>query len=189
MLAANREPALDPGFAREYREHPERFRIVREPTEKPAKPAKPAPPAKQAQAPKLTLPPIAYIKSLLTPENLELRTDALRKARETIATERGIPASEVKITSLYRDNSTAHQRNAFDVSIKGAKSVHTEAKAVSEKLGADFTVIVEVPSSDGKTQENTYYHDGKGRTVKGNFGTPGFKATGTHLHIQTNKPK
>ena len=193
-------------FNRTDREHP----LNRDPgglkddnrtTTPPAPPAAPAPqPQKEAPpaaAPKVELPapkekitaadiePLRQAKEILSPEKLAARANAINDARKTIAERRGIDPSEVRVTDLYREISPAHRRGAFDVSVKGATDIHTEAKAISEKLGRDYDVIVEEPNFEKGEQRNTTYRGGtEGNTRTGKIGEKGFKATAPHYHAQ-----
>jgi hypothetical protein len=107
-----------------------------------------------------------------------------------IARQRGIPGHQAagQITSLFRTNSEAHKRGAFDLSIRNSKNVAAEAAAIRNGLGKGFMVIHEQPSADKKSQTNTYYHDdGTSRTVTMPHGTKGFTADGPHIHVQPSK--
>jgi hypothetical protein len=107
-----------------------------------------------------------------------------------IAQQRGITRDQAtkQITSLFRANSEAHKRGAFDLSIRNSKNVGAEAAAIRDSLGKGFMVIHEQPSADKKSQTNTFYHDdGTSKTVTMPHGTKGFAADGPHIHVQPSK--
>ena len=108
-----------------------------------------------------------------------------------IAQQRGITRDQAtkQITSLFRANSEAHKRGAFDLSIRNSKNVAAEAAAIRDSLGKGFMVIHEQPSADKKWQTNTYYHDDgtTSKPITKAHGTKGFAADGPHLHVQPSK--
>ena len=126
-------------------------------------------------------------KEILPPDRLSVRDQAIARVVEVIARERGIARHQAagKITSLYRSDSEAHKRGSFDVSIRDSTNASQEAGRIRDSLGKGFLVIHEQPSTDRKTQTNTYYDDnGTSRSVTKPYGTKGFKATGPHFHVQ-----
>jgi hypothetical protein len=95
---------------------------------------------------------------------------------------------ELNVTSEYRANSEAHKAGAIDISSKNlsAKDRHSDALAISKKLGSNFRVVVEEVDAKTNTQTNTTYQGGvKGRTRTGLEK----RATATHTHIQPVLPK
>jgi len=124
---------------------------------------------------------------MLSPAQLSVRDQAISRTVEVIAKERSIAKHQAdgQITSLFRSNSEAHKRGAFDISVRNSKNPSQEAAKIRDSLGKGFLVIHEQPSADHKTQTNTYYYDdGRSRTETKPYGTKGFQATGPHIHIQ-----
>jgi hypothetical protein len=129
-------------------------------------------------------------KEMLSSDRLSVRDQAIARVVDVVAKERGIARHQAAghITSLFRSNSEAHKRGAFDVSIRDAKNAGQEAARMRDALGKGFLVIHEQPSADKKTQTNTYYYDnGTSRTDTKPYGTQGYKATGPHIHVQPQK--
>jgi hypothetical protein len=160
-----------------------------------AAPAKPVLPSKAPTVPPIRPDPgsidlVRARKEALSRQALSVRDQAIGRVVSVVASERGIATHEAGkvITSLYRSNSEAHKRGAFDISLKTSKNVAQEASKIRDSLGKGFLVIHEQPASDNKTQTNTYYcDDGTSRSVTKPYGTPGFKATGPHIHVQPQK--
>jgi hypothetical protein len=124
---------------------------------------------------------------MLSPAQLSVRDQAISRTVEVLAKERGIAKHQAgsQITSLFRADSPAHSRGAFDISIRSAKNANQEAAKIRDSLGKGFLVIHEQPSADHKTQTNTYFYDnGSSRTDTKPYGTKGHKATGPHIHVQ-----
>jgi hypothetical protein len=92
---------------------------------------------------------------------------------------------DTKVTSEYRENSAAHRRGAIDISSKDLTPAQRreDAKAISQKLGKGYTVVIEEVGADGK-QTNTSYREGKLlNTHKDQPKT----ASATHTHVQPDK--
>jgi len=129
-------------------------------------------------------------KEPLTAEQLSVRDQAIDRAVNVVASERGIARHQAagQITSLFRSNSEAHKRGAFDISIRTSKNPDAEAAKIRDSLGKGFIVIHEQPSADGKMQTNTTFFDnGTSKSETKPHGTKGFTATGPHIHVQPNK--
>ena len=127
------------------------------------------------------------MKELPGPKQLSVRDQAIDAATKAVAETRGVPKHEVGINSRYRGNSEAHKRGAFDLSTNGSKDVSKEARAIANAIGPGFVTIHEQPSADRTTQTNTtYFADGSSKSTTAAYGTPGFHASGEHIHVQPN---
>jgi hypothetical protein len=126
-------------------------------------------------------------KEPLPPDKLSVRDQAIGRVVDVIARARGIPRHEAgkQIGSLYRSNSEAHKRGAFDVRIRSSKDPAKEAAQIRDSLGKGFVVIHEQLSADGKMQTNTYYRDnGTSYSETKPHGSKGYHADGPHIHVQ-----
>lgn len=105
----------------------------------------------------------------------------IERTTNQVLTERG---RTMVVTSRHRDNSQAHQRGAIDIRSNdiSRQARHDEARAISERLRNHNVVVEEVR---GNRQTNTTYRNG----VQGAERNLPRHATGTHTHIQPDRPR